>query len=275
MSKRNEPSTNVTRVAPPSWMDEEAAIDKSVEGMSSFRVLPRLKVVQALSNEAFRDAAGDGGVILVPGGTVVCRKGETFLFVPLLFWAEYCKWKDLRDKSGTPVLDRSMDPSSELARRASDSKLWEQEYAGGPPERPFKYRYVEHLTFAGVIYGDHPLCATECCISFERGENWNGRGFIAGITQRRVGQRQVPLWCQVWAMTPRLREKGSNKWYGVDASAPIGVSPWIREDERHDLKAAHVSLKEFHAKNQLTVVRDEAVDEDEASGSEAAGTGQF
>ena len=176
--------------------------------------------------EELKKQFGEGAIVMRPGNQLVCSEGESFLFVPIFFFAEFTKRSDLNDKESPMTLVRSFDQASDLAQLARDPDKREEVYEGheGRPEKDqMKYRYVESLRFAGVIYGDHELTGTPCSLSFERGEFSQGKNFVSAIRLRKTkvetedGIRAVavPLWAQVWEIGSVFRDKGAKKWFGV------------------------------------------------------------
>lgn len=256
MSRTNEPQ-EVVKVEAPSWLPAKSAEpDSSLETMQEYRILPRIKVIQATSHQDLIDDFGIGTAILSPGNAQLADKNEQFLFVPVFFFVEFCLWSDLKDKSTPSILERTYDKTSELARRSKDKKLREQIYEGGTAEKPFKRRYVEHLNFAGFVYGEHPLEGTGVVAGFSRGEYYTGTGFINSIQMRRIGGIQVPLWAQVWKFGAAYRNPSDDqKWWGLDVKNP--EVPYITDEEGEFYKAQHEELKALHAAQALYVNRED------------------
>ena len=253
MADRTE--TAVTKIDP-GFLVQHVETDDSLDTMEQYRILPRLKIIQAMSDGGIKDQFGEGAAIIRPGDSIVCADSESFLFNPHFFYVEWSKWSDLRDKENPMVLLRSFDPDSEVAKKASDPDQRFEIYEGDEgKDKPKKYRYVQHFRFPGVIHGDHILSGTNVVLSFERGEFFQGSNFISAIKLRKFeadGKRlPVPLWAQVWELHVSLRERGGYKWYGFDFQPPEEAAPMISSEEADEARASYESLKEAHAKRVL------------------------
>lgn len=265
--KSREPGRDLATLdAPPGVPNYLAAYveeDKSLEDMKAYRVLQRLKVIQSTSNTELLDKFEPGDIILSPGQALIAavdRKSrqskEPFLFVPVFFFAEFCKWSDLDDKESATILGRSFDPTNEIAKRARDPKRRFEKYNDGN----YVARYVEHLNFAGFIYGEHEFAREACVQTFSRGEFGRGRNFISAITLRKA----IPLWAQIWQFTVGFRDPTEKrKWWGMDFIAPEGENV-IGEDEVEFHKAGHEELKDLYEKQRLIVDHEDSGKEDGA-----------
>lgn len=269
MNKRTESSIKKVEGVDPNFLAEYIEQDHSLDVLREHRVVPRLKIIQSPSDAALKRTFGEGACILRPGDVLICKYEEdpvSFGIVPVFFFIEFAKWQDLKATSGPMVEERSFDPTSDLAKRARDVKRRFEIYPGqeGIDEKEqCRYRYVEHLRFISIIYGDHPLVGTPVTISFERGEFNQGKNFISAISLRRqiVNNKpiSVPLWAQVWAMKTTYREPDkSRKWYGFSfESADPSI---ILASEAPAFKSLHDEMKDLFEKQRL-LVQDEVQDE--------------
>jgi hypothetical protein len=265
----------------PSFLAQYAEDDKSLDGMGEYRVLSALRIIQNTSKKELKKAFGEGSVIIRPGDALVwAENDDPFLFVPQFFFVEFCKWSDLDDKESRNVLERTYNPTSDLAKRSRDPERRFEPYDGHedrPDQDQWKYRYVEHLRFPGLIYGDHPLAGTPTTLSFERGEFGQGKNFISAIKLRKQrveidGEERnipVPLWSQVWSLKVGHREIGSKQWFGFDF-VPADI-PLIGETEHQDMYKAYLELREDHEQKRLLVDDEDLTDDD----AETAEQGQF
>jgi hypothetical protein len=248
----------------PQWLSRYSEQDNSMAGMDEYRVIPRLKIVQAMTKQELKKKFHEGGICIMPGEAQVAPPEEPFLFVPQFFFVEFCKWADREDK-GTAIVARSFDPTSDIAKRARNAELRYEAYEDGTDKQ---YRYVESLNFPGVIYGDNPLAGTPAVLDFSRGEFSQGRNFISAIKLRkeRVGEQVVPipLWAQVWELKSVFRDRGERKWWGWGFQ-PAEVS-MILENESETFKATHEDLKSLFLKNKIVVDRTEGDDDGEGLG---------
>jgi len=261
-ASRNETAIHKVDGIDPNYLQKYVTADTSLDNLKEHRVVPRLKIVQATSDTELKKSFGEGTVIVRPGDAMICKyqdEPKSFNFVPLFFFVEWAKWADIRVSSGPMILDRSHDPTSELAIKAKDFTKRNELYQGHdklPENERHSYRYVEHLRFIGIIYGDHPLVGTPVTLSFERGEWGQGKNFISAVTLRRQvieGTPQaIPLWAQVWTLMPKFREPdASRKWYG------FGFEPAeqsiILQDEAEPMLAMHKEFKELFEQQRLMV----------------------
>lgn len=266
--------------------------DNSMSGMEGYVIVPRLKIIQAMTKGELKDkVGGEGACCIRPGDLVVAKKvsskeGEEFAFVPQFFFNQWAKWKDRNDNSGTNfILESSYDPASELAKRSANKDLRYEVYpdqGSKPADKQLKYSYVHHFCWAGVIFGQHELAGTSVVLSMERGEWGNGRQFITAIGMRREtvqeeGQEpakvKVPLWAQVWGLKPKLREQPGKAWWGFDFFAPSETvcpsGPTLPDELMDEFHEEHLRLAKLHEENRLRVDHAEG-DDTSAEGSAPA-----
>lgn len=275
MAKRDRNETAVTKVSP-NFLSAYAETDTSLDAMTEYRIVPRLKIIQSMSEAELKDTFNEGSTIIRPGNMLVWAKNDPgFLFVPQFFFVEFSKIADRRDKDNPMIMERTFDPLHEVAKRARDMERRFEPYPGEENKQGGKkFRYVEHLRFVGVIYGDHELTGTTVTLSFERGDFSQGRNFISALQLRKIdvpdekngGTKRItaPLWSQVWQFSVSLRDRGEKKWYGFDFAAPTEADPFITEREHEAFYTAHLDLRENFAKDRLRVDGDEH-DEAEAT----------
>jgi hypothetical protein len=261
--------------------------DTSLDLLQQYVIVPRLKIIQAMTDQALKDKIGNDGTVCITVGeaSLVAKKGEPFLFQPRFFYNEWAKWADRNDKDSNRIVERSYDPTSELAKRAADSNRRYEEYpdqGNKPADKRMKWTYVHHFVWVGVVYGSHPLAGTEVVMSMERGEFGNGRQFITAIASRRhmpdgtTEKMKVPLWAQVWELKSALRDKSQGKWWGYDFGAPTteGVAPMIPDSEFELAHAEFLRLSQLHEQNRLRADHGEG-DETEPQPAAATGSEKF
>ena len=277
MANRNDTPQELVKVGADrhDYLSAYVEKDTSLEMLDEYKILPRIKVIQQMTREELKDTYGEGSLIITPGDMLLAKKkDQEFQFVPVFFFPEWCLWSDRRDKANPMIQERSLEKGSKLALLSADPEKRFEEYEGGPENKPFKKRYVAHLNFVGVVYGEHPASGTMCTLTFSRGEYNKGRAFISAAKLRRLGSKTAPLWSQVWTLRSNLRERGENKWYGIDFASP--QDPFILKEEVPGFKSMFEMLKEDYEKKILQVNRadegDEIVDEEVASAEAAAET---
>jgi len=249
--------------AAPAWLATHAEEDTSIDSLAEHRVLPRLKIIQQMTDVTMREALGEGSVILQPGEVRVVTRDESFEFVPVFFFTEFLEMSDLKDTGSPMILERSFDASSELAKMARDPDQWERGYGTQNEKGNYQFtaRRCETLNFVGFICGgDAPaeLNGVPVTLIFSRGEFTKGRAFITAITMRRIGSSVAPLWSQRWEFTPNMREKGGNAWYGLDFAN--AQQPYIDEDLADFMRSAHEEFKGLHESKALVVDHEEPGD---------------
>ncbi len=258
--KSRSPGRDMVKVeGVPNYLEEYIEEDDSLDAMKGYRVLQRLKVIQNTSRSDLTDRFNFGDIILSPGNILVAEVNAKekltkfpFPFVPVFFFAEFCKWSDIDDTEGQTIFDRSFDPASDVARRSRDPKLRFEKYNDGK----YVARYVEHLNFAGFIYQGHELHGEACVQSFSRGEFTRGRNFISAVAMRKI-----PLWSQVWNFTVGFREPStSKKWWGFD-HLPREENNVIEEEEVKFFKGQHEEMKDLYEKQRLVVDHSDSGDE--------------
>jgi len=249
----------------PNYLAKYIVEDTSLQELKEHRIVPRLKIIQATSNNDLKRQFGEGSVIVRPGDALICKykdEPKSFQFIPTFFFVEFAKWGDLKAKSNIPIIERTYDPISIIAKKAKNpnkrSELYEGHEHLPEPEKHY-YRYVEHLRFIGLIYGDHPLVGTPITLSFERGEYNQGKNLISAIMLRRQiidgMSKQVPLWAQIWNLSVQFKEPdASRKWYGFKFE--VADPSIIRESEAETMKNLHQEFKRLFEQQRLLVDED-------------------
>ena len=271
MAKRTESAIKKVE-GDPTFLSKYIQDDHSLDGMQEYRVLPVLKVVQSMSDREQKEKVGQGSCIIRPGDTILCSGQESFQVVPLYFWVDFAKWSDLKDTDSPNVMARSDSPVSDIAKLSRDPDKRLEVYPGDeakPSSDRRHYRYVEHLRFVVMVYGEHDFSGQVATLTFERGEFFTGKNFISAIQMRktRVGDDMVPvpLWAQVWQLSVGFRDRGARKWYGIDFAAADQNT--ILESEAPQFQAAFMEYKELQDKARLRV-DDEDLPEGETAANE-------
>lgn len=261
MTDRTELSKDVETLDV-SYMEEFVQEDDSLDGLKDFFIPSLLQKLGGNSKPPeLVDEFGAGSIVLTPQNVCVWREGDKpFQFVPILFTPVIRKWLDFDDKvEGSRVVEFSFDMSSNLAKIArSASRRNEEEYG----DKGFKYQYVEHLMFTGVLY-DGPHAGTQCTMSFERSGHWKGRAFSSAIRSRKIMVNDIlqsqPMWSQVWGIEGIDKSNLKGRWTAYNFRI---VQPTIVDKQYvKPFKALYDSWKELQAKRQITFM-DESVTND-------------
>ncbi len=234
----------------PEYLQELAEGDTSLDQLKEHRVLNRLAVIQDQSPREVKALYGAASIAIPASEITVCKGGEdeSVSFVPVFFFDEFCLWSDRDDKGSPMIQKRSLDKTSDIARKAQDFDRMREPY-GEPDDDgklPYVRRYVHHLNFCGMIYGDSPLRGTPIVLSYQKGEFKKGSAFISALQMRRA-----PLWSTVWDLTVGERKNDKGEWYGIDFSN--AESPWVDEEDAAAMKSRHEELKEFYKERRLGV----------------------
>jgi len=272
-SSRTETAINKVEGIDPNYLAKYIEQDDSLDNLKEHRIVPRFKIIQATTDAELISNFGVGSVIIRPGDVMICKhkdQPDSFDFVPLFFFVEWAKWRDLKG-TGPMILDRSHDPTSELAIKSKSADSRKELYEGQdnvPDKDKMYYGYIEHLRFVGLIYGEHPLVGTPVTLSFERGEWTQGKNFISAVSLRRQTingkSMPVPLWAQVWKLkTIHHTPDATRKWYGFqfEAANPSIILP----DEAETMQTLHLEFKELFNKQRLMIQDDEINSPDEAA----------
>lgn len=256
---RNDEPREIQKVGMPDYlakyMEEE---NTSIAGMGKYHVVSRLDVTQLQYPSESRMAKllqeyGSGAVVIPQTSTLVAGLGEPFLFVPCFFYEEWIQWRDRRDKGPDKpkVVERTFDPASDVARKAKRKETRTEIYPGGTPDKPFTYKFQEHLNFVGFIYaGEHK--GAEVGICFSGGEHWAGTTFINQIQERRMPNgKAAHIWSTVWELRTSRRDGQKGAWYGFDARSHA-AQPWVMPDEASVMRNAHLKLREEFQERRLT-----------------------
>jgi hypothetical protein len=253
-------SKEVVRVGKdgPSFLKQFVEEDKSVEALKEHRVLNRISVIQSNSPREIKDKFGEGSLAVPASEALVALKDASVEFVPVFFFDEFVTWSDRDDTASMMILDRSVDPASEVACKAKDFDLMFESY--GPKVKDsdklqFTKRHSHHLNFVGMLYSG-TFKGTPVVITFSRSDFKKGKAFISAILMRKVDGEQAPLWSTRWKVfsEPRKNEKG--EWYGLGFSN--ADDPWIEEGDAPYFKQMHEEMCAFHEASRLTVAHEAA-----------------
>ena len=154
---------------------------RSLAAMQSKALVPFLKVVQAQKTDTYDDFNA-GALVLMPDKIELTTP---LVAVPLFFRPSWQKRRDRKDKSGgnNPIVEQSFLPTSDVARRAMSSDLWEEPYPGGGD---MKYKYCESLNFVFWI----PAHNTASGYSFQIGSHKEGARLCSHLARIRTADGQ-------------------------------------------------------------------------------------
>lgn len=251
-------------LAVPDFLKEEEI--QGLDDLKQFVRPPTLKIVQKSSDSSLLDKFDRGDCIILPSQLLLTahNSGEpdSFLFVPLFFYAEWCTWTPFTQRGNMPaVIERSLDCNGALAAKAKNPKTRNESsnYEGTPVE----VRHVEHLNFVITLY-DHQFAGEPMVMSFSKGEWGTGSTFSSLIKMRKASLFSCVFQASVCA-DPRKNSKG--EWFGYNISNPDPSrgSPWVSAEENETFKTLFAEISEHHKAGILrTDYEDDGTDTDDA-----------
>lgn len=158
---------------------------EGLDNLGQYAQTPRVKIIQSQSmkdaTRELQDEFGIGAVVIMPERVLVARAEEPIHVVPAFWWPSWARWPDLKDASGEAMIE-TMDPASEIAKRAKNPQLREEPY---PNASDLKYKYVENLNFACEIQ-DGEAAGAVAVFAFNRGSHAVGRSICSYLKRRGV-----------------------------------------------------------------------------------------
>lgn len=255
--------------------------DGNLQIMRQYVILPRLKVVQALSREPFKPPYQEGDVvatpIMVPIATNTNAGDVLFHLVPILFYPEWITWNPRN--AGLPAIkERSYDSKSSIAMKARNPETRRENLPDGRKDsngQPLQMRHLEHLNFVfDLVNSEHELAGLPLTLSFASGEHQAGSRFSTLISTRRA---KYTFGC-VFAAKMGVRKNEKGVWRGIDIDNPepsSGVSPWVTDKAKFEqYMEAWKEYKEVYDQKRLQVNMDD-LDDPDAEVTTAAGEHRF
>lgn len=261
MAKSKTESTELAKVPvnaqKPAWMTEVEV--EGVENLGQYIIPPRIKFIQNQADEQYSEFS-PGDTVLVPQKVLLTEAGTPFFFTPLFFFTEYIRTNPIEVKGQQPfIIERSLDPNSELAKKARDPERRVEEYPDNPK---WEINNVEVLNFLILVHGRDDLAGLPICLGFSKSE-WMQGSRLAGLIKMRRAPIYGCVFQAVVPTTPRRNPKGS--WYGADIGNPSedsGIAPFIEDEATYEsFKAIHHELKEAHSKQGIQVNYDDGGEE--------------
>jgi hypothetical protein len=274
MAKKPTAITKVqpaTELARPDFMNEAPM---GVDDLKQFITPPRLKIVQKQAGDELLKLFGIGDTIITPNNLLVSEmerdnrgqpagEAEPFLFVPIYFFVEFCTWNPMELKGIAPAIRaRSVDPNSDIARKARDASLRMEQLPDNPK---LKMRHVEHLNFISMLIGPRLIHDEPVVTSFSKGEHGKGRNLCSLIKMRKA-----PIYGCVFEAHTAYRENQMGNWWGWDVINPSGdQNPWVEQANFEAFKALHLEFAKLHQSGKVRVdYEDEQVVEPAAGGED-------
>jgi len=234
-------------------------IGEGNEGMEQMRpqdlVLPRIKLLQALSPEVAEGDMKAGTMVNTLTGEVVVEKDETIEFVPVQHYLEWIEWAPRSSNQG--IIDRSRDAQSELAMRSA---------AGESVEVDGRKKFVvtEYHNFVVAVPSLGLDVAGLIVLSCNRSSHKRGKQLLSLARFRG----KCPLFAGRYKLSSTQETNKNNESY---YNYVIKNAGWATEEEFAALKQVHESLQ------QVTVSTEQEDEPDAAgpSGDKPSGDGDF
>lgn len=242
----------------PDVLNAIAQDDISINDLTPYRVLNRMKIIQNLTSEEIKAKFGEGSLIIIPTMLPLANKGIPIVITPLFFFMEYFAIADINDKGGERKSDKTMDAKNPIAVKALNPKHRIEKYG---QDGRFIMKYKDCASFACMIQ-DGEFKGNIVVLPFMGGERFNGTNFINTLTVRRSPSgNPYPYWSQRIRMWTELKTvpNTSKKWQGF--SYKYDEQPYISAEEVPVFQRLSKELRDDYNKQRIATV-DDMVDQD-------------
>lgn len=239
----------------PDWMADEAGV--GLENTQRLIIPPRVRIVQAQSRAPLRDLFNIGDTVAVPqnlliaehpyNGARAAENGQAFHVIPLFFYVEFLVWNDIKLQATEPsVLQRSVDPDSEIALKARNPNTWREPHPSGKDNHFI--RYSEHLNFIiSINEPEHEAYGLPMVMSFSGAEHRTGANWLALLKMRRA-----PIYGCGFQISTSNRENSKGNWYGWDITNPMDRSKsWVSKELLEQYREVYTEMKEAYDQGTL------------------------
>lgn len=240
---------------------------------------PFLKIIQKQSDDEVLALFGIGAAILVPDRILVLEpEAAPVRVVPIYFYIEFLKLSSIKLKGiEQMIVDRSLDPNSDIARRAADRSLWFEDhpqYSTHPEKDAYRYRNVEALSFLCMFQEEHLQTAFPFVLSFMKGSYGKGQQFC-----NQISMRKRPLFGCVFDLSidPTLGKNSQGEWRRFLTANPPEM-PWVGDPAEYaQYKAMHLRCEELYKQGDIETQydEDEVNDAQTIDAGAGAGTGSY
>lgn len=217
---------------------------------------PRLKLVADTATRELKAKFPPGSAVLLPNEVKLGDLENSFDFIPVFFWQEYCSINPIQLKSELPMIrERTTDRDSALARKCLDPKSW---YETCPEDPTYRVYNAEMLNFA---FMPTDMSVGPCVMTFSKGEHRTGRRLASLIFSRRA-----PIFgCVFTAKVGVHRDRDKQyEFYGLDIEN--SMTPFVEDAEQYEvLREMHRTLRDQHDKNLVQADYDGFEDEEPAT----------
>lgn len=241
----------LVKEAMPDFIQQDTVELGTTELMGYIRP-PFLKIMQGSSDKNMLDKFPAGTLILVPDNELVLPYKEKMLFTPLYFFVEYLKVNPLEWKGQEPMIaERTYDKNSNIAKKALDKNLREEQIDVDSKGKPLFVSYQEVLSFFVAISGiEGPVL-----MSFSRGEWRTGANF-----NRLIAGRGKSIFAGVYEASVGVHTYAGGQYnaYGLDIDNPEDANPWVADKSTYEsFKATHEMLDKAFKERRIQASYDE------------------
>lgn len=210
---------------PSHWVNNNTPY--GTENCEDYADRPYIRVVQKTSREELVAQFGAGTAILEESGVGLARfEGESFTAVPVYAWREFSKLRDPRDTADGFVVDRTFDPVSEIAHKASD---WSTRFEAYPGDDSKHYQFIEALNFALVIESGEGV-GKVCVASFAKGSRKIGVALSRHVNRFAAEPNRLAIYAHRLEMFVGKRtNKQGQAWFVLDWKQ--ASEPFTSEDD--------------------------------------------
>ena len=193
---------------------------------------PRLKVIQAQTDDELREQHGVGSVILMPDELLIAKAEESFTANLLFFWQAFQKWADLNDVShDIPIIEETVDPRSEIARKALSRAI---EPYGDGTDRKFEFVHCYNAAIKLANTGGWGI------VSWSKGSHKLGRQLHS-----RLVALKAPVYAYRMTLTSERTQNASGQKYWW---LRWRHDAWLPADELESARAIYETIAEQHKK---------------------------
>ncbi len=231
-------------------------VDKSL-GFENMRgqdiIIPRLKLIQALSPETDAGTAKPGDILDSLSAQIVIPKDEQASIIPVFHYLEWIEWAARSSNEG--ILSRSLDPQSALAQSVmnqekvilDDREVW---------------RVTEYHQF--IVLVPSISISMPVAIGCAKTNHKKGRQLLALARYR--GPK--PLFAGRYKMTSKKETNKQNQSYFVFEFTNDESQPWTSEEEFIAAKACYEGAKEAYDDRRIQTHMDNEITGEELNETE-------
>lgn len=170
--------------------------------------------------------------------------GRPVLFTPLFFFVEYMCWADYNERGANtpPILERTTDPKSVLARKCESAAMRDETRDG------IKVHNQKHLNFLIVVHEMPELERQTFLLSFARGEFKYGNKMMS-----LLNLRQGPIFGANMELFANWHQnKKNDRWVGIEARNPVDKPAWVDAEMFEWCRTQHQDLRDSYENNLLS-----------------------